>query len=210
MFSLKPSEYLLPNPEDINANSENKKYAPNPAKGLSGDPSKPPRKQYMLMKMAPLPQGQPKFLRHSLSVEDIHGTKSRALYRGVAKNILDIKDIEGCRPKKWRQRDLKQYNMMDYRDVNNLKSSMNIKIPDFGITKPKDNFYNKAPEQSTKKMQRTWVQDKLDIFKKDKATNFLYPTRFAYADTDAVSWKSHITKDFEKHLPDNYGVGTVK
>mmetsp|Transcript_13297 Transcript_13297/g.11776 ORF Transcript_13297/g.11776 Transcript_13297/m.11776 type:complete len:177 (+) Transcript_13297:210-740(+) len=59
-------------------------------------------------------------------------------------------------------------------------------------------------------MNKTWANDKLDLFKKDLASNFLYPKRFSYADTDAVSWKSHITKDFEKKMPDYYGIGTIK
>lgn len=111
---------------------------------------------------------------------------------------------------KCKQRDLGQYNMMDYSDVNNKRSSYSIRIPEMPIKKPKDSFYNRLQPMNTQRMQRTWAQDKLDIFKKDQATNYLYPKRFSYADTDAVSWKSHITRDFEQHLPDYYGVGTIK
>jgi len=84
------------------------------------------------------------------------------------------------------------------------------RIPDMPLSKPKPNFYNTVVPKSTAVIQRTWAQDKLDLFKKDQASNFLYPKRFAYADTDAVSWKTHITKDFEEKLPDYYGVGTIR
>uniref|UniRef100_A0A7S3KN35 Uncharacterized protein n=1 Tax=Euplotes crassus TaxID=5936 RepID=A0A7S3KN35_EUPCR len=212
MLFPKPEEYMLPNPDDIKLGPrpEDQKYAPNPTKGLCGDPSKPPRKQYTLMKQAPLPVGQPKYLRPSLSVEDIHGAKSKALYRGVARNILDIQDIDGSKPKRAKERNLSEYNIMDYSDVNNKRSTMNIKIPNLEITKPKDNFYNKEPGKTTRFIKKEWAQDRLDIFKKDQASKFLYPQRFSYADTDAVSWKSHMTKEFEDKLPDHYGVGTIK
>jgi hypothetical protein len=102
MIYTKPEEYMLPNPDAIKIGlspEESRRYAPNPAKGFTGDPSVPPRKQYTLMKLRPLPEKEPKFIRHSNSVEDIHGTKSRALYRGVARNILEIQDIDGSKPK---------------------------------------------------------------------------------------------------------------
>ena len=101
MIFTKPEEYMLPNPQQIidQQTPPQAKYAENPTKGLSGDPARPPRKQYLLMKQQPLPERQPKFLRSSMSLEDIHGTKSRALYRGVAKDILGVKDIDGSQPK---------------------------------------------------------------------------------------------------------------
>ena len=151
----------------------------------------------MLTKQIPLPQDNPKFLRHSISVEALHATTSRSLYRGVAKSILNVKNIEGCQPKKWKLKDLKEYN------VNNLRISINTKISNFEITKPKNNFFLKPPKHNTKFMQRTWNQDKLAPFKKDKASNFLYPTRFALAETDSVSWKFHMIKDFENNLPNH-------
>lgn len=121
MIFTKPEEYLLPNPDDIKIEPkpEDFKYAKFPTKGLSGDPARPPRKQYTLMKQMPLPVEKPRFLRSSNSVEDIHGAKSRALYRGVAKNIIGVEDIEGAQPKSKRQRDLHGYNIYDYSDVNN-------------------------------------------------------------------------------------------
>ena len=77
---------MLPNPESIKIENPNEfNYSKFPAKGLTGDPSVPPRKQYVLMKQQPLPVEPPKFLRSSISVDDIKGTKSRSLYRGVAK-----------------------------------------------------------------------------------------------------------------------------
>jgi hypothetical protein len=202
---------MLPSPRDIKIEPrpEDYKYAANPAKGLSGDPSKPPRKQYTLMKQMPLPEGKPRFLRHSNSVEDIEGAKSRALYRGVAKNILDINDIDGCKPKSWKQRDIQNYNVMDWSDVNDKRSTAYIRIPDMSFKRPKEGFYTRVMPKSTRYSQ-DWQKDKLDIFKKDQATNYLYPKRFSYADTDAASWKSHITRDFEPHLPDHYGIGTMK
>ena len=90
------------------------------------------------------------------------------------------------------------------------KSARAIKEPDFEITKPKDGFYTKLMPATTRRIQREWAVDKLDIFKKDQASNFLYPKRFAYADTDAVSWKSHITREVEPHLPEHYGIGSIK
>ncbi len=34
-----------------------------------------------------------------MSVNDIQGTKSKPLYKGVAKDILNARDIEGTAPK---------------------------------------------------------------------------------------------------------------
>ena len=102
---------------------------------------------------------------------------------------------------------MNEYNIFDYSDVVKKRGSMYFKEPELIIKKPKEGFYNKlVPATSTHK---NYSIDKLDIFKKDKASNFLYPTRFNYADTDAISWKSHVTKDFEQYLPSNYGVGQI-
>jgi hypothetical protein len=212
MLFTKPEEYLLPNPNQfiLEPSPEDFKYAKNPAKGLSGDPSKPPRKQYTLMKQAPLPVEKPKFLRTSNSIDDIEGARSRALYRGIAKSILDINDIDGSQPKKVKERDLTQYNVFDWTDVVNKKGYLNLKEPSLPIRKPKESFYTKVNPLSTTQVRRSLPPEKLDLYKKDVASNFLYPTRFAYADTDNFSWKSHITRDFEPHLPAHYGVGSIK
>ena len=80
MLFNKPEEYMLPNPDSIKIeNPDEFNYNKFPAKGLTGDPSIPPRKQYLLMKQQPLPVTPPKFLRASNSIDDIKGTKSRAL-----------------------------------------------------------------------------------------------------------------------------------
>jgi hypothetical protein len=121
MLITKPQDWLLSNLNDIKIRlslEEAKNYALSPPKGFTDDPSLPPKKYHILNKQAPAPEKQPKFIRHSNSVEDIHGAKSRDLYIGVARNILDIKDIDGSKPKKGKKRDLHNYNMMNYADVN--------------------------------------------------------------------------------------------
>lgn len=41
------------------------------------------------------PEEPPKFLRDSMKIEDINGTRSKPLYSGVARSILNVKDIPG-------------------------------------------------------------------------------------------------------------------
>ena len=38
----------------------------------------------------------------------------------------------------------------------------------------------------------------------------LYPKRFSYADTDAFTYKQHVTKEHVPFLPSNYGIGDIK
>jgi hypothetical protein len=53
-----------------------------------------------LLKMKPVhpPEEAPKFIRDHMKVDDINGAKSRQMYRGVAKDILSVRDIEGTKP----------------------------------------------------------------------------------------------------------------
>ena len=67
--------------------------------GQSGDPSVSPTKLRELIKMQqPIEQPSPKFIRDNLTNEDIQGSKSRPLYRGSPREIMQVKDIQGTRP----------------------------------------------------------------------------------------------------------------
>lgn len=63
---------------------------------------------------------EPKFIRDSMKIDDISGARSRQLYRGVAKDILAIRDIEGTKPRYERIKP-RNYNPMDYSDVTSRK-----------------------------------------------------------------------------------------
>ena len=52
----------------------------------------------MAAKYLPIDEPAPKFLRDQMNVNDIEGTKSKPLYRGLAKDILNARDIEGTAP----------------------------------------------------------------------------------------------------------------
>lgn len=69
--------------------------------GESGDPHIPPTRsaQIMAAKYLPIDEPAPKFLRDQMNVDDINGTKSKPLYKGLAKDILNARDIEGTAPK---------------------------------------------------------------------------------------------------------------
>ena len=47
----------------------------------------------------PIEEPNPRFIRDQMSVSDIQGTSSKPLYRGVAKDILNARDIEGTAPR---------------------------------------------------------------------------------------------------------------
>ena len=53
----------------------------------------------MAAKYLPIDEPAPKFLRDQMNINDIDGTKSKPLYRGLAKDILNARDIEGTAPK---------------------------------------------------------------------------------------------------------------
>ena len=53
----------------------------------------------MAAKYLPIDEPAPKFLRDKMNVDDINGTKSKPLYKGLAKDILNARDIEGTAPK---------------------------------------------------------------------------------------------------------------
>lgn len=41
---------------------------------------------------------QPKFIKDSMQIDDINGTRSKPLYKGLAKEIIGNKDIKGAQP----------------------------------------------------------------------------------------------------------------
>jgi hypothetical protein len=53
----------------------------------------------MASKHLPIDEPVPKFLRDQMNINDIDGTKSKPLYKGIAKDILNSRDIEGTAPK---------------------------------------------------------------------------------------------------------------
>lgn len=53
----------------------------------------------MASKHLPIDEPAPRFVRDQMNVNDIDGTKSKPLYKGVAKDILNSRDIEGTAPK---------------------------------------------------------------------------------------------------------------
>lgn len=73
-----------------------------PVRGAAGDPHIPPTRYRDILsrkKERPLePQEKPKFIRDHISIKDITGTRPKELYKGVAKDILNHKDIDGSSP----------------------------------------------------------------------------------------------------------------
>ena len=51
------------------------------------------------MKQKPVYVEQPRFVRDNMIIDDIPGARSRSIYKGVAKNILETRDIDGNIPK---------------------------------------------------------------------------------------------------------------
>jgi hypothetical protein len=80
----------------------------------------------MAHKHLPIEEPQPRFIRDHLSVNDIEGTKSKPLYKGVAKDILNARDIEGTAPKYERVKP-KPYDLMNYSDVTSKRMTMGTK-----------------------------------------------------------------------------------
>lgn len=64
------------------------------------DQLEPPfRLRELLKAKGHLPAEPPKFIRDSIAVEDISGTRSKPLYQGVARQVLNTNDIEGALPR---------------------------------------------------------------------------------------------------------------
>ena len=57
--------------------------------------SQPIKLKEILKMRSERPEEPPKFLRDSMKIEDINGTRSKPLYSGVARSILNVKDISG-------------------------------------------------------------------------------------------------------------------
>lgn len=62
---------------------------------------------FLAQKFVPIDEPQPRFIRDQIQINDIEGSKSKPLYRGVAKDILNARDIEGTAPR---------YERVSYRD----------------------------------------------------------------------------------------------
>lgn len=114
MLFYKPEPYILPSSQP--SQSQVGKVI-NPTKGETGNPSIPPTRQHMILKQGPLKQTGLKFLRNTLTNDDIEGSKPKRLYQGRTKDILSNLDIEGSSPARVKERDLTQYNIFDYSDV---------------------------------------------------------------------------------------------
>ena len=108
MLFYKPESYILPNstgatpsrmsPQPSHYNTY--KADLQPTLGAAGDPSIAPTKFSQILKQKQIEVPNPKFVRDAMRIDDINGTKSRRLIRGmVAKNILSNADIEGSSPK---------------------------------------------------------------------------------------------------------------
>ena len=52
------------------------------------DPHHSPLKLRELLKLKPTEVAAPRFIRDSMKIEDIIGTKAKPLYRGVAREVL--------------------------------------------------------------------------------------------------------------------------
>lgn len=93
--------------------------------GESGDPHIPPTRsaQIIASKYLPIDEPAPRFLRDQININDIEGTKSKPLYKGLAKDILNARDIEGTAPKFERLKP-KPYDLMDYSDVSSKRQRL--------------------------------------------------------------------------------------
>jgi hypothetical protein len=47
----------------------------------------------MASKLLPIDEPVPKFLRDQMNINDIDGSKSKPLYKGIAKDILNSRDM---------------------------------------------------------------------------------------------------------------------
>eukprot|EP00350_Pseudokeronopsis_sp_OXSARD2_P002031 CAMPEP_0170554914 /NCGR_PEP_ID=MMETSP0211-20121228/12795_1 /TAXON_ID=311385 /ORGANISM="Pseudokeronopsis sp., Strain OXSARD2" /LENGTH=187 /DNA_ID=CAMNT_0010864353 /DNA_START=102 /DNA_END=665 /DNA_ORIENTATION=+ len=95
-----------------------------PSRGARGDPYYVPPRYNEIMKKnhEPVFVEKPRFIRDQMNTDDIHGTKSRRMYMGVAKDILNNKDIMGSQTRVPKVKE-KHYDLMDYRDVNGKKGA---------------------------------------------------------------------------------------
>jgi hypothetical protein len=55
-----------------------------------------------------------------MSIDDINGTRAKSIYKGVAKDIISAKDIDGTSPN-FQKLKPKAYDLMDVSDVNGKK-----------------------------------------------------------------------------------------
>uniref|UniRef100_A0A7S3KKM3 Uncharacterized protein n=1 Tax=Euplotes crassus TaxID=5936 RepID=A0A7S3KKM3_EUPCR len=88
-----------------------------------------------------------------------------------------------------------------------LNRGMKITTPEMSITKPKPNFYNRDPGQSTRRATKEWAQDNLYLFQKDQESQFQLSQRSPYANTGEVRQKTYMAKKLEGGFPDYYGEG---
>ncbi|CDW91203.1 UNKNOWN [Stylonychia lemnae] len=125
-----PEKYLLPNASQQPAVfSRHSQYTQasfvrpdnDPTRGAAGDPYKPPVKYGEIMKQKQIEQPPPRFVRDAMLIDDIQGTRAKSIYRGVAKDIISAKDIEGTSPKLDKRLKPKNYDLMDVSDLNQKK-----------------------------------------------------------------------------------------
>ncbi|CAI2373839.1 unnamed protein product [Moneuplotes crassus] len=127
MLFYKPESYILPK-------EENTQPAPlgrtiNPTKGEAGNPAIPPTRQHAIMRRGPSNEVKPRFLRDSLANKDIIGAQPKKLYEGRTKDSMSNGDIEGSSPMKLKARNLSEYNIFDYNDVNFKPSARARRVP---------------------------------------------------------------------------------
>ena len=84
--------------------------------------SNPLNPVYKLPSFEPIEQIIPKFIRDSIDVHDIHGTKPRTFQQKTlaGRESNNVKDIEGARPKKDYQRK-EIISPLDVRDINDFR-----------------------------------------------------------------------------------------
>ena len=95
MLFYKPETYLLPSGSQP-LMSRHSQYSlgssvrpdHDPVRGAANDPMVPPTKLRDILKQKPLDQEPPRFVRHTMQIEDIQGTKARSLYGGVAREVM--------------------------------------------------------------------------------------------------------------------------
>ncbi|CAI2373616.1 unnamed protein product [Moneuplotes crassus] len=144
MLFYKPEAYLLPKMQKTELQPLGKKV--NPVRGEAGDPAIPPTRNHTILKRGPSSELKPRFLRDSLTNNDIIGAKPRKLFEGRAKNNLTNRDIEGSSPLRLKPRNISEYNIFDYTDVN-FKPSARARrspapIPTLRVKRPNgESFY---------------------------------------------------------------------
>ena len=120
----------------------------------------PPLKPYQVLKRLkePLPQPPPRYLGDRMKNEDIDGTTSRRLYRGVPKDIFKVEEIEGARPHKAR-RSPRSYAFDDYKDVTTARKYR--KPYENQLGSPFSNYYNSTPKLESQ--QKRYSKDQYNL-----------------------------------------------